>query len=183
MAEVQATPVSQLPSNGLDMGDETQDNEIVNEILSEIDHQNMKGNPNMSNNSNIFQRNVDQEVNSSKGMMPEPTQEQILSMNQQMSQDIPPENHIQQQQQQPTLSTVSEEQNPGAKNSDSLKILSYLKDTIAVIVLVFLFSLPIFNMLLLKIPKAMSDGSPTMIGKVIKALLAGAIFFVVSKFI
>ena len=41
------------------MNDETQDNEIVNEILSEIDHQNMKGNPTMTNNSNIFQRNVD----------------------------------------------------------------------------------------------------------------------------
>ena len=62
MSEAQATPVSQLPSNSLDMNNDTQDNEIVNEILNEIDHQNMKGNPTMTDSSNIFQRNVDQEI-------------------------------------------------------------------------------------------------------------------------
>ena len=51
------------------------------------------------------------------------------------------------------------------------------------VVLMFLFSLPISNMFLSKIPKAMVNGSPSMIGNAIKALLAGAIFFVVSKFV
>lgn len=180
MAEVQATPVNQLPTNSLDMNDETQDNEIVNEILSEIDHQNMKGNPTMTNNSNIFQRNVDQEINSNNRMMPEPTQEQILSMNQQVEQNTssegPPVQMLQQQ-----VQPISEEQIN--KTPENLKIINYLKDTLTVIVLVFLFSLPIFNMLLLKIPKAMVNGSPSMIGNAVKAILAGAIFFVVSKFV
>lgn len=182
MAEAQATPVSQLPSNSLDMNNDTQDNEIVNEILNEIDHQNMKSNPSMSNSSDIFQRNVDQEINSNNRMMPEPTPEQIMSMNQQMeenkSSELPPTQMLQQQTQ-----AISEEQMSGKKSSDSFKIINYLKDTIAVIVLVFLFSLPIFNILLSKVPKAMVNGSPSMIGNAVKAILAGAIFFVVSKFV
>lgn len=182
MSEAQATPVSQLPSNSLDMNNDTQDNEIVNEILNEIDHQNMKGNPTMTDSSNIFQRNVDQEINSNNRMMPEPTPEQILAMNQQTqentSSELPPNQILQQQTQ-----AISEQEMSGNKSSDSFKILNYLKDTLTVIVLVFLFSLPIFNLLLSKIPKAMLNGSPTMIGNAVKAILAGAIFFVVSKFI
>jgi len=182
MAEAQATPVSQLPSNSLDMNNDTQDNEIVNEILNEIDHQNMKGNPAMTNNSDIFQRNVDQEINSNNRMMPEPTPEQIMSMNQQMQENTPSELPSTQMLQQQTQA-ISEEQMSGKNSSDSFKIINYLKDTLTVIVLVFLFSLPILNILLSKIPKAMVNGSPTMIGNAVKAILAGAIFFVVSKFV
>lgn len=181
MAEAQATPVNQLPSNNLDMNNDTQDNEIVNEILNEIDHQNMKGNQTATNNSNIFQRNVDQEMNSNNRMMPEPTQEQILSMSQQSEQNMPSEAPVQMLQQ--LTQPASEEQQSGTKKPANLKILNYLKDTLAVIVLMFLFSLPISNMFLSKIPKAMVNGSPSMIGNAIKALLAGAIFFVVSKFV
>ena len=183
MAEAQATPVSQLPSNSLDMNNDTQDNEIVNEILNEIDHQNMKGNPAMTNNSDIFQRNVDQQINSNNRMMPEPTPEQIMSMNQQQMEEHTPSEPPPTQMLQQQTQAISEEQMSGNKSSDSFKIINYLKDTLTVIVLVFLFSFPILNILLSKIPKAMVNGSPSMIGNAVKAILAGAIFFVVSKFV
>ena len=77
MAEVQATPVNQLPTGNIPSSNE-QDNEIVNEILNEIDNQNM------GNNSSMFQRQLDNEINNDKGNMGEPTPEQIMAMNQQM---------------------------------------------------------------------------------------------------
>lgn len=177
MAEVQATPVNQLPAGNIS-GSNDQDNEIVNEILNEIDSQNM------GNNSNMFQRQVDNEINNNKGNMGEPTPEQIMAMNQQMgnmpTQEISPSST----QEQPPLQTqISEENNLKPSTLSSFNILNYIKDTLIVIGLVFIFSLPLFNVLLSKIPKAMSNGSPSMIGNAIKAILAGAIFFVLDKLV
>ena len=177
MAEMQATPVNQLPAGNISASNE-QDNEIVNEILNEIDSQNM------GNNSNMFQRQVDNEINNNKGNMGEPTPEQIMAMNQQMgnmpTQEIPPSST----QEQPPLQTqISEENNLKPSTLSSFNILNYIKDTLIVIGLVFIFSLPLFNVLLSKIPKAMSNGSPSMIGNAIKAILAGAIFFVLDKLV
>lgn len=177
MAEVQATPVNQLPAGNIPSSNE-QDNEIVNEILNEIDNQNM------GNDSNLFQRQVDNEINNTKGNMGEPTPEQIMAMNQQMgnvpSSEIPPSST----QQQPPLQTqISEENNLKPNTTTSFNILNYIKDTLIVIGLVFIFSLPLLNVLLSKIPKAMSNGSPSMIGNAIKAILAGAIFFVLDKLV
>lgn len=177
MAEVQATPVNQLPAGNIS-GSNDQDNEIVNEILNEIDSQNM------GNNSNMFQRQVDNEINNNKGNMGEPTPEQIMAMNQQMGNMPTPEAPPLSTQEQPSLPTqISEESNLKPVNVNSFNILNYIKDTLIVIGLVFIFSLPLFNVLLSKIPKAMANGSPSMIGNAIKAILAGAIFFVLDKLV
>lgn len=177
MAEMQATPVNQLPAGNISASNE-QDNEIVNEILNEIDSQNM------GNNSNMFQRQVDNEINNNKGNMGEPTPEQIMAMNQQMGNVPTPEVPPLSTQEQPSLPTqISEESNLKPVNVNSFNILNYIKDTLIVIGLVFIFSLPLFNVLLSKIPKAMSNGSPSIIGNAIKAILAGAIFFVLDKLV
>ena len=178
MAEVQATPVNQLPTGNIPSSNE-QDNEIVNEILNEIDNQNM------GNNSSMFQRQLDNEINNDKGNMGEPTPEQIMDMNQQMGSIPTTENPTSSlQQEQPISHTqISEENSLKPVSVNSFNLLNYIKETLIVIGLVFIFSLPLFNMLLSKIPKAMSNGSPSMIGNAIKAILAGAIFFVLSKLV
>lgn len=176
MAEVQATPVNQLPANDLPSNDR-QDNEIVNEILNEIDNQNM------NNNSNMFQRQVDNEVNNTKGSLSEPTPEQIMAMNQQMASNTQIEEQLPPPIQHQMTQQVPMETPKVGNSSESFNILNYIKDTLIVVALVFIFSLPVFNVILGKIPKAMSNGSPSLIGNLIKALLAGAIFFVLNKFV
>lgn len=155
MARNQSTPLNQLPeSMDTKINDNEQDQEIVNEILNEIDNQNV------AENETMFNRQTDPQVNYEKETIPPPSQEEIINMNN--------DNYTLQ---------------PTMKEQPKKSLLAYLKNTLVVIFLVFLMSLPVFNSLLLKIPKALSNGNVTTIGNFIKAILAGLIFFIVEKFI
>jgi hypothetical protein len=80
---------------------------------------------------------------------------------------------------------LNQEQNMQVLNKNKLNnntLFNYLKNSIFVIAIIFLLSLPVFNLLLKKIPKSLDlTNQPTMIGNVIKSLLGGLLFFILEK--
>lgn len=202
MAELQAsTPLNQLPSQGEGVSQD-QDNAIVNEILNEIDSQN----DNSKTNRAVFERQVDSEANTPQNSVGNPTPEQIKQMNEFNQQNQIQQMQIQQQeleaqaQAQAQAHAQAQAQSKSQElylkqpvesqvknsmfSSNNRGILDYLKDSVLVMALLFLFSLTPINKIISKIPKATSSaGGISIIGNGIKAVLAGVIFFVLSKFV
>ena len=196
MSEAQSTPLNQLPSphetQNLD-----QDNAIVNEILNEIDSQN-----NSQTNQSVFERQIDSEANTPQNSISNPTPEQIQQMNeinqQNQMQQLQAQQQLQVQQQKAAMMAqqqfseadlqmkIKEDNTLSQVNTtiQSKSLLDYLKDSLLVVGIFFLFTFAPINKLLSKIPRTISaTGSITIIGNGIKSLLAGVVFLLISKFV
>lgn len=196
MSEAQSTPLNQLPSphetQNLD-----QDNAIVNEILNEIDSQN-----NSQTNQSVFERQIDSEANTPQNSISNPTPEQIQQMNeinqQNQMQQLQAQQQLQVQQQKAAMMAqqqfseadlqmkIKEDNTLSQVNTtiQSKSLLDYLKDSLLVVGIFFLFTFAPINKLLSKIPRTTSStGNITIIGNGIKSLLAGVIFLLISKFV
>ena len=169
-----------------------QDNDLVNEILNEIDNQN-----NMDPNQSSFNRQMDNETNINQSNMPNPSTDEIQQMNninqqnnlnnqyndnlpqteQQMSSDL---NHIPINQGMLNMDTSLKVNNQKTQNS----LFSDLKNSLLVTVLVFAILFFPKNMLLSKIPRAIdANGKISIIGNGVIALLAGIIYFILTKYV
>ena len=146
-------------------------NQIVNEILSEIENTHMQQAPEDNQGGNVanFQRQMDPDVNNNAL---NPTPEEIREMQSEMTSEPVPEGvpvrHLKSPQ--PFKMTSQEH------------ILDLLKNPIVVVMLVFVSHFAAVNQFLSKIPNAInSQGQVTIIGAAVKALLIGAIYFGLTR--
>ena len=142
-----ATPISQIPQNPQMMPKED-NNQIVNEILSEIENTHLQEAPEDTQGGNVanFQRHMDEEIHN-QGL--QPTGEEIRQMTEeQLEPPTPPTN----------------EQLPSVQNKSSDDLLEIAKTPVLVFLLVFVSQLPFVNSMMTKIPKEINaQGSVTII--------------------
>jgi len=159
----QSTPINQLPTHS-DSANNTngQDEELVQNILKEIN------NPNVMSNDKIAARQMDPQ-SQNEGPPPDPVvNEQPTPTPAQIFQQYPTQ----------TL------QPDNTKTLSSNYMLKLFKEPIIVSAIVMALSLPLFNKILKNIPKALSEtGNITFIGYGFRSILAGLIFFAITKLV
>lgn len=161
-----ATPISQIPQNPQMMPKED-NNQIVNEILSEIENTHLQEAPEDTQGGNVanFQRHMDEEIHN-QGL--QPTGEEIRQMTEEQLES--------------PMTSQSNEQLPNVQNKSGDDLLEMAKTPVLVFLLVFVSQLPFVNSMMTKIPKAINaQGSVTIIGSIVKALMVGIVFLALTK--
>ena len=191
--ETHSTALNQLPNmagikNNMSL-ENTQDNDLVNEILNEIDNQN-----NPDQNKSTFNYQMDSKMNINQTSMPDPSPDEIQQMNvinQQNNLNNQYNEELPQQDTQVYSDIQTKPNNHNTFNMDTMLrenkqsgLLYYLKNSLLVSALVFAILLFPKNIILSKIPKTIdANGKVSLIGNGVFALLAGVVYFILTKYV
>jgi hypothetical protein len=186
----QMPPMQQLmnaPQQPATQNFSEKDTQLVNDILHGLNEQNQESQNN--NNNAMYQHQTDADANVMRQGLPPPTQEQIQEMNEINQQNqIQNNNHMDMQNIEEELMVNSTSKNIGISNDNneqsSTSIFDNIKDSIVVLFLVFIFMMLPINKLMVKIPSTIDTfGNATMIGNLLKALVAGVLYFVYVRYL